>query len=496
MAINAKINTEKLSAERELAVCRAMMELSGDIAFEWDLKKDEIQLSDKWTERFALPSLHRNFSRDIGSLTFLHPDDLSAMMLEINHMRQGRSYGESVIRILDAGGNYTWNRIRAAADFDEAGKLAKVIGTIADVDSDKRHSQALQIKAEHDSLTGLLNKDTARRRAEQYLDSLGDNQCAAMLVIDLDNFKAVNDKYGHLFGDTVLNHVGSTIRSLFRESDILARIGGDEFLVIMRDIPDRSLAEQRCMRLTQAMQQLYGRQLEQCQFSCSVGMAFAPEHGISYQKLFQRADRALYRAKDLGKNTYAIFSTESDTTLHETKNKPRLQMDTGLVSAWGDAALHMLEQLYETQSIPAAFNSVLGMVGVQLQEEHVFLVDMDKNQVVMEWVHPHILPEGTYGPFAGRAWDKAAELFNDVGLFYCHDTAALAEEENIGLLQPFDASALLLCAVRNRGKLCGYVGMRSAFETRLWTQKEIDALGFLSRLASMFIWEYENRMME
>lgn len=488
MAVLDNVHREKLSPERELAVCRAMMELSGDIAFEWDLISDTVCLSEKYTRRFGRPAVHQLFSRNVASLPNFHPDDLSELVEEVDRMRRGAAYGESVIRILDRRGVYTWNRIRAAAEFDAEGSLVKIIGTIADVDYDKRRSQELLNKAEHDSLTGLLNKDTARIRAEQYLANMEEGQCAAMLIIDLDNFKAVNDQYGHLFGDTVLSHVGTTIRGLFRESDILARIGGDEFMVIMRDIPDQTLAEHRCIRLTQTMQHLYGRQLQQCQFSCSVGVAMIPEHGTSYQKLFQRADKALYQAKDLGKNTYAIFSHGADSKRHETRAKPRLQSDSGLVSAWGDAALHMLEQLYETQDVSASFSSVMGMVGVQLRAEHIFLVSTAETRPVLEWRDRCISGDAdTFAAGAAQPWNRALELLNDEGLFYCHD-AQHAPADNAEVLELFGARALLLCAVRDNDRVYGYAGMRSAEEIRLWTQKEIDALGFLGRLALMFFW--------
>lgn len=478
--------SEILSPERELDVCRAVMELSGDVAFEWDIESDIIKLSEKWAKRFRKTTVNYNFSQDLDALNDFHPDDLELLLEEVRKIRAGDAYGECVARIQDSAGVFTWNRVRAAA-VRENGKLTKIIGTIADVDSDKRHSQALLKKAEHDALTGLLNKDTARLRAEQYLETMEEGQKAALLLLDLDNFKAVNDLYGHMFGDTVLSNVGSTIRSLFRESDILARIGGDEFMVLMRDIPDESLVEQRCMRLTQRISQLCDRQLEQCQFSCSVGVAMIPEHGKTYQTLFQRADRALYQAKDIGKNTFSVFSMGTDVKRYE-KLKPRLPRDINLLSAWGDTALYMLEQLYETQSVSEAFRSILNMIGNQLQAEHIFVVNMPGASPLIEWLHPPLTQESHgYGKLPLSLWNDAAVLVNGDGLFYCHDSG-LAKGVSKELMENFGAKALLLCAVQKNGELCGYVGMRSHLNTKIWVQKEIDAVSFLSRMVSMFLW--------
>jgi putative two-component system response regulator len=299
---NVKFN-DKLSPEKELAVCRAMMELSGDIAFEWDVDSDVISLSDKWEARFATPSLRRDFGPYIESGTsVIHQEDLASMISEINSMRNGAAYGESVVRIIDKNGSYTWNRVRAASECDESGRLVRIIGTIADIDSDKRRSQALLVKAEQDSLTGLLNKDTARFRAEQYLANMGENQRAAMLVIDLDNFKAVNDQYGHLFGDDVLIRVANILKHSFRNDDIVGRIGGEEFLVLMKNVGDPRKVVERCSHLLESIR----ASSTTCKLTASIGVGIVSGTATRYEDLFLRTDEALYQAKNAGKNQYIL----------------------------------------------------------------------------------------------------------------------------------------------------------------------------------------------
>ena len=130
------------------------------------------------------------------------------------------------------------------------------------------------------------------------------------MIIDLDHFKHVNDQYGHMVGDSVLTQCAKEIRRLFRPTDVVARIGGDEFLVLMKDIADRNLVQARCSQLISAFRNILRPYLQANSLSCSIGAAFAPDHGTTYFDLFVAADRALYHAKGLGKNQYTFYNSD------------------------------------------------------------------------------------------------------------------------------------------------------------------------------------------
>lgn len=132
----------------------------------------------------------------------------------------------------------------------------------------------------------------------------------ALLIIDLDDFKQVNDSYGHMFGDAVLVQAAQTIKKLFRSKDIVGRIGGEEFMVLMKDITDSEIVNIRCNQLNTAFHDILCRQMTENPLSCSIGVSFAPAHGRSYFELFCCADQALYLAKDQGKDRYAFYDPE------------------------------------------------------------------------------------------------------------------------------------------------------------------------------------------
>ena len=152
-----------------------------------------------------------------------------------------------------------------------------------------------------DSLTGVQNKSTARTQIGRYLLTRIDNTHCALLIIDLDNFKKVNDKYGHQVGDRLLNQVGEILHEAFRGNDIVGRFGGDEFVVLMKNVFDDEIIERKCEEILKLLESLTLDE-ENFKISCSMGAVIAKKKNESLERLFKIADDALYEAKAMGKN--------------------------------------------------------------------------------------------------------------------------------------------------------------------------------------------------
>jgi diguanylate cyclase (GGDEF)-like protein len=161
--------------------------------------------------------------------------------------------------------------------------------------------------AERDCLTGLFNRASARRRIEEYLNRATAEQ-AALLVIDLDNFKDINDHCGHLIGDEALCGMGELLQRVFRSSDVVSRVGGDEFIVFMPSISSaRDVMGKAEIILDSLAQKKSSRDLDENSCTtCSIGIALFPQHGKDYEELFSVADAAMYQAKESGKNSYLM----------------------------------------------------------------------------------------------------------------------------------------------------------------------------------------------
>ena len=172
---------------------------------------------------------------------------------------------------------------------------------------ERRDNRMLEEKSTTDGLTGLLNKVSCEEEIRHYLDNRKEGAACALLVLDFDNFKHVNDAYGHQIGDEALKKFGDILRRNFRTSDILGRMGGDEFMVLVREPVTEEMLVKKCNSI---LMELATAQFGEAKgFSCSIGAARDPE-GYSFEGLYHTADDALYEAKACGKAQYVLWTTK------------------------------------------------------------------------------------------------------------------------------------------------------------------------------------------
>ncbi len=315
---------------------RIIMEQSNDIIFEWDIASDEVTYSGNWQKKFGYEPICRAASRDIPRISHVHPGDLSILSKLFKELAAGVPYAEYEFRIADTNGRYRWYKIRVAAQFDDAGKANKAVGVLMDIDEEKRASQMLREEAQRDGLTRLYNKNMSQKLIEEQLENIGDAN-AALLMIDMDNFKMINDTYGHMFGDTVLQDFADELQKLFRASDIISRIGGDEFLVFMQDIPEIDVVENRAAMIIEASHRTLRLNDIPHRVSCSIGVAFYPEHGKDFHTLFKCSDLALYSAKAKGKNKYSVYDATVMGSSFELPRQGKAQLIACETSAGANA---------------------------------------------------------------------------------------------------------------------------------------------------------------
>ena len=168
----------------------------------------------------------------------------------------------------------------------------------------KEEEFELEKAAKMDRMTMLFNRETAMYTIAQFLKDYS-NHAHALFMIDIDNFKSVNDTFGHLEGDHFLKAVANEMRACFREEDIKGRIGGDEFFVMMRNVPNKEIVERKAELLLKNIQSI-GEKYENISVSLSVGISCYPNDGKSLQELYEKADKALYYAKRNGKNRFVL----------------------------------------------------------------------------------------------------------------------------------------------------------------------------------------------
>jgi len=169
------------------------------------------------------------------------------------------------------------------------------------------HQKRLLEFARIDALTGIKNKETLQSEISTYLKNNSSQQLGALFMIDVDNFKTVNDLNGHVIGDEVLKNFGSILKESFKANDIVGRAGGDEFIVFVKDIQEHENAINKAQEICQKIRNIEIENFKGT-ISCSIGIAFYPEHGTTFKNLYNLADQALYQTKNHGRNGYTCYT--------------------------------------------------------------------------------------------------------------------------------------------------------------------------------------------
>ena len=237
--------------------------------------------------------------------------------------RQPRSFYETMWGSLLQEGYWQgeiWNRRKNGETYAEwltisamqgsSGKPNNYIAVFADITSAKRVHDEFEYLAHHDPLTGLANRLLFKARLTHSISRASRNGCAvAVLMIDLDGFKQINDRYGHQVGDDVLELVATRLKASTREEDTVARLGGDEFVILLEDLDDLELAEQIGAKLIDIVSQPMQLDGEEVCLTASVGIAFSEPSTKNPETVLSRADKALYNAKNAGKNTCHTYDS-------------------------------------------------------------------------------------------------------------------------------------------------------------------------------------------
>ncbi len=315
------------------------VESSGDGLWDWNPIQNTVFYSPQWLTMLSLDDKENNATIELWE-SRLHPDDRVQVWETIDRLLAGdTAQFSSEHRLLAADGQYRWvlargRVVQRAAD----GRAERVIGTLSDIGERKAAQAQIEYLATRDPVTDLPNRILLSDRLQQ---AIAEAQRAAsqiaLLFLDLDHFKYINDSLGHHVGDALLRQVAVRIEARMRKGDTVARVGGDEFIVMlknMRTVTDVSALASQVLR---TVSEPYVVEEHRLNTSCSIGISLFPDDAKDAQTLLRNADIAMYHAKDKSRNSFEFFSTEMNSRVVE-----RLNLETALRHALerGELRLH------------------------------------------------------------------------------------------------------------------------------------------------------------
>jgi len=325
--------TRQLRAEEQLRESAQRLRLATDAAklgiWVWDIAAGtSIWENERLYEMFGVPARTGAIDTDRFVRDFIHPGDLDRYRQAIEHtLASGERFHFIGRFIRQPDGALRWFEMTGLLHRAADGSPSRIIGTAADVTDRREAEEAVRHASLHDPLTGLPNRAMLFEYANRLLPhNRRTGQRAAVLFIDLDRFKPINDTHGHEIGDIVLRQVAARLSCCLRAEDIVIRLGGDEFVILLEDIPDAATAVEVTRLIVDRINAPYTVGELTLSLSTSIGIAMYPDDGEDIDTLISHADMAMYQAKQAGRDNWQFYSAAcSASTRMQLMIEERLQ---------------------------------------------------------------------------------------------------------------------------------------------------------------------------
>lgn len=475
--------------------------LSADLLFDLDMKTETIVFSKYKNGELFHTVTYTDFESEIKSQKLIYDDDVDNFERICDNMRLGHQSVIAELRLLDRDtGEYGWYKIQGKSISDDSGVSVRVIGTILNISERKDAERRLIDKAERDPLTKIYNKATTRSLVKDYLRTDSRETFDALIIVDVDNFKKVNDNLGHLFGDSILVDLSQEMQDLFRTSDVVGRIGGDEFLVFLRGIKQRSHIESKAADICRVFELLYAGENGD-KITGSLGISIFPTDGDTYDELFRKADVALYSSKNEGKNCFTFYSEADDVSLETGENLIHVNRYKR------DAPLNTTSNIFDTEITDFAFdimnktrdveNSItllLGKVGKHFDLSRVSILETTNDarclKYTYQWCSKTARPQlGEIIALTEGQWNDVVQSYDGNGMNFAPDTSVIdsGTESHYCLFDAMETVSALSCAIIECGEYKGCVSFNDCVRHKIWSVDEVRALKTISKIISSYL---------
>lgn len=295
---------------------RTIAELSDNMLFEWDFHKERMYASKNMLAKFDIDTDSATLSNGKFIDSLMSQDDSEKYKRDMNGLLKNKSGYSAEYQLKTKSGAVIWVSLCAVCITDRLGEPLRVIGVMTDIDNEKKLELQLSERASYDFLSQLYNRNTFIRNLTSEIERRGTKR-VAVSFIDVDDFKFINDRYGHTIGDEVIRFVADTIRTKVDDRGGFAgRFGGDEFVLCFTNQDDIANIENISMDIINELYEGYTTAdgAMHIDVKASIGVAFCPEHTEDVNELLSFADTAMYFVKKNGKTNYHIYIPEDSAT--------------------------------------------------------------------------------------------------------------------------------------------------------------------------------------
>lgn len=496
--------TKQKEVEEELYIqnerYRIVEAISNDIICEYDLKNDILILPDKYTEKLGGNGKVENFSKKLSHSMYLYPGDYHIVLKEIE---KNREQGEMItlqFRMNLFSEEYRWYEGMFIAICNENQELVRLLGKLKDIEEEKKKYYELQKNARLDPLTGLYNKMAIQEMVDNYLLNDDTNQEQALMIVDIDNFKAVNDTMGHVFGDNVIKLVADGLRECIGKRGWVGRIGGDEFLILVKNKTKEEVKE-IAQKVTHIFYGIYTGE-ESVHISGSTGIAIYPKDGKTYEELLKKADKAMYIIKNSGKNWFHFYDDATENKFlaekgEDKKEQKKMERNIARRASYlynREIISNVFDVLSSTKNFSGGLNILLDRVGKAYNLDRIQVLQANHTNLMLEvkylWKR-HIVVVDSHHEIRSyfSSWEEFEAGFETDGMIVIEDEKQEVLNNGIKkIIEEMNIKAFIACGIYDDlENLLGCILYENNQREHKWSMEEKDTFWEVTKIISYFL---------
>ncbi len=469
--------------------------LNEDNFFEYDINADVMVCSGMFTQRFDLPEVINNFSELIRGGTLLGPESRKYVNSAQLHAPEGETVSRK-IKLMDSAGKHYWYMVHYRIYHDERGNPARAIGKMNDITPQQNEIDSLIKLSETDSLTGLYNRASSEALIKECLHRRrgGDSHGHTLMIIDIDNFKEVNDSIGHMYGDAVLTQLSDSLKDIFRSDDVIGRLGGDEFFVLVKNCHEDSVIGEKADEVCNAFRKTFVEVGTPVNISASIGISKAPLHGDDFESLYRCADTALYTVKAGGKDGYAIYKKDMGKPQYASK---RTELDSdinGAINLNHNTTEFVFKMFRDSKNISHILPAVLKLLTEKYNFSKGHIFEATNNigvEKTFSWDNEAVFGQNdVLNSFPIEAFSQSFSKLMQSGVFVVNSKDDLASEEERVLIAEAGVKAMLVYPIISKSDFNGIIVFEDSVRERSFAPETIEDLETISSIISSFLISY------
>ena len=463
---NLKIAEMKAMLEEQKYLI--ISDISEELPYEYDIAEDVITFAEKFNHIFEGESIIYNPAENMLSSALVSYDTKDAIEELFYLAKLGTEYHSTEFKLNTKNGGYQWYFSTFSTIYDEDSNPIRVVGLLRNIHSQKIEQQKLLTKAETDLMTGLLNKATTESKIKSYLRELNGNSYNVLMLVDIDDFKNINDTYGHLKGDDVIIDIANALMEYTGDYGIAGRLGGDEFCVYFTNLLDTTVASEKAKLIADKLRDKYPGDNGDCKVTLSIGIAATNEQ-IPYSVLLENADTALYQAKLNGKNCYYCYEEDMERGTYKNERKSNKAIE----STEDKVMTELLTTLFGTNNTYSAIENSLKLIGENYDIDKINIWEYGYNTSFVDcthqWCREGIKSDRSICQHTPAAVLEELDAMGTDGIVYSSDTSLI--KLNFASMNPesMGVKKLIQSQIELNGKIIGYISFYSMNPSTSWS---------------------------